>query len=122
MTKRTWMIEKRESLGLSREQAAKLCNPRSKRTFELVYNGQVSEKLIAMLEDDDTCVTHPSIVKRIRKAYGLTKDQAELLLPENYRPSSPNYDPDKYKIMEMPLDVFRAFRVEPKFRGGRTYE
>ena len=67
MTKRTWMIEKRESLGLSREQAAKLCNPRNKRTFELVHNGQVSERLIAMLENDDTCVTHPNIVKRIAK-------------------------------------------------------
>lgn len=96
MVKRTWMIEKRESLGLSREQAAKLCNPRDKRTFELVYNGQVSEKLIAMLENDDTCVTHPSIVKRIAKVYGMSKDERLQLLPENHRPG-PNYNPDRYK-------------------------
>ena len=107
--RREWMIAKRESMGLSREEMAWKCNPKD-------CNGQVSETLVGWLEDDDSCVTHPNIVKRIRKAYGLTKDQAELLLPENYRPSSPNYDPDKYKIMEAPLEIFRALK------GGYVHE
>lgn len=106
MTKRTWMIEKRESLGLSREQMAKLCNPRDERTFKPVFFGQVSEKLIEMLEEDDTGVTHPSIVKRIAKAYGMNKDERTQLLPENYRPG-PNYDPDKHKLGGDPTLMFR---------------
>ena len=96
MIARNWMIAKRESLGLSREQAAKLCNPRNKQTGEYLHPGQVSDKLIEMLEDDDSCVTHPSIVKRIAKVYGMSKDERLQLLPENHRPG-PNYDPDRYK-------------------------
>ena len=53
MTKRTWMIEKRESLCLSREQAAEKCNPRNRQTGEYLHPGQVSDKLIEMLEEDD---------------------------------------------------------------------
>lgn len=89
MTKRKWLIEKRESKGLSREQAAKLCN----RGGE---NGKVSEKLVTMLEMDDTCVTHPNIVKRIAKVYGLDRKERTQLLPPNHRPG-PDYDPDRYK-------------------------
>ena len=96
MTKRTWMIEKRESLGLSREQAADKCNPRNKQTGEYLHPGQVSDKLIEMLEEDDTCVTHPSIVKRIAKVYGMNKEERTQLLPENHRPG-PEYNPDRYK-------------------------
>jgi hypothetical protein len=96
MKQRTWMIEKRESMGLSREQMAERCNPRNKQTGAYLHPGQVSEKLIEMLEEDDTCVTHPSIVKRIAKVYGMSKDERLTLLPENHRPG-PNYDPDRYK-------------------------
>lgn len=97
MTKRTWMIEKRESMGLSREQAAKLCNPRDKRTHEYLHNGQVSARLIEILEQDDTRVTHPDIAARICNVYGIRKKALKLsLIPLNYRPG-PDYNPDRYK-------------------------
>ena len=113
--RREWMIEKRESMGLSREEMSWKCNPKG-------CNGRVSELLIERLEEDDSCVTHPNLVKRIRKAYGLTKDQAELLLPENHRPSSPNYDPDRYKLADATTEVFRAFMVATRDGKGHTYE
>ena len=96
MTKRTWMIEKRESLGLSREQMAEKCNPRNRQTGEYLHPGQVSDNLIEMLEEDDICVTPPGIVKRIAKVYGMSKDERTQLLPFNYRPG-PEYNPDRYK-------------------------
>lgn len=113
--RREWMIAKRESMGLSREEMSWKCNPKG-------CNGQASELLIERLEEDDSCVTHPNLVKRIRKAYGLTKDQAELLLPENHRPSSPNYDPDRYKLADATTEVFRAFMTSPIRKGARTYD
>ena len=90
MVKRKWLIEKRESNDLSREGMARLCN-KGKGCI-----GMVSEKLIEMLELDDTCVTHPNLAARIAKAYGLGKKQTLQLLPLNHRPG-PDYDPDRYK-------------------------
>lgn len=57
----------------------------------------VSEELYKRIEDGD--VTHPNIVKRIQEVFKITDEQAEELLPENYRPSSPKYDPDRYKAI-----------------------
>ena len=55
----------------------------------------ISEDLYKMVEAGE--VTHKNIVKRIQKVFKLSDEQAEELLPENYRPSSPKYDPDLYK-------------------------
>lgn len=108
--KRDYMIAKRESLGLSREQIAKRCNPRG-------CNGRVSEKLLETLEEDDTHVTHPSLAERIADAYHIKRKAHRLsLIPPNYRPG-PDYDPDKYRFSESPIEVFKAFRVVPY--GGR---
>lgn len=41
-------------------------------------------------------VTHPRIIRRISSKLRLTANQAESLMPDNYRPSSKNYEPDKY--------------------------
>lgn len=81
--KRDYMIAFRESKHLTIERMAKKCN--------------TTVRIIRMLEDDENEVTHPEIVKDIAKAYKLTKKQAEMMLPKNYRPSSPEYDPDKYR-------------------------
>lgn len=90
MTKRTWMIKKRERLKLSRAEMAVWCSPYG-------CNGTISERLIGMLEDDAASVTHPNLARRIADVYGLTDKQYIGLLPENYRPG-PNYDPDRYVI------------------------
>ena len=57
----------------------------------------ISEELYKRIEGGD--VTHPNIVKRIQEVFKLTDEQAEELLPENHRPSSPKYDPDRYKAI-----------------------
>ena len=41
-------------------------------------------------------VTHPNIVKKLKKLYSLTELEAEELLPENRRKHGDCYDPDKY--------------------------
>lgn len=88
MTPREYMLERRSSLRMSRENmASKL---------------KISPKLLAMLEEDEACVAHPLIVDRVAKAYKLTKDQRIMMLPENHRPG-PHYDPDRYKF---PVDNF----------------
>ena len=108
--RREWMIKKRESMGLSRKQMAKRCNPKN-------CNGHVSEKLLEMLEEDDTNVTSPALVERIAEQYHIRKKEQKLgLIPKNYRPG-PDYDPDRYKFAESPIEVFKAFRVVPY--GGR---
>ena len=101
---RDYMIAHRESLQLSVDRmAAKL---------------QISPHLLSMLEDDETCVTHPEIVKRIAKAYKLTKQQRTMMLPPNYRPC-PDYDPDRYKLDIEGRDILRRFDFE---RKGVTYK
>lgn len=56
----------------------------------------VSEGLLGNIEDG--WVTHPNIVERIQREYGLTDIEAEELLPENRRPSSPNYEPCRFVV------------------------
>ena len=81
--KRQYMINYREKHNLTRQDMAKKC--------------ETSTAIIAMLEDCDQEVTHPKIAKRIGKQYHLKKKQTESLMPEHYRDSSPNYDPDLYR-------------------------
>ncbi len=41
-------------------------------------------------------VTHPNFVEKIKAGYRLTDEEAEMLLPECRRPSSPKYDPNHF--------------------------
>lgn len=84
MTARSYMIEYREKNGLSLKDMAKRC--------------RTSTNLLDLLESSDQDVTRPKIAKRVSKAYKLTKKQAEGLIPENYRKSSPFYNPNLYKM------------------------
>lgn len=84
--RREYMIQFREKNGIDLMHMAKKC--------------KISRTLLEMLEASDQEVTHPKIAERVSKAYKLNKEQAEGLLPENYRKSSPNYDPSLYKRYE----------------------
>ena len=88
MQPREYMIEFRRQRGISRELMAKKLS--------------ISPKLLEMLEENDQEVSHPNIVKRVAKAYRLTKTQRIGMLPPNHRPG-PGYDPDKY---ETPSNLF----------------
>lgn len=81
--KREYTIEYRKALQIDIQAMAKKC--------------KISKGLLEMLEGCDQEVTHPNIAKRVSRAYKLTKQQAEGLMPEHYRKSSPNYNPDLYK-------------------------
>lgn len=104
MTVREKMIDIRTRNGLSLTQLSKACG--------------VSELLLGMVEGGN--VTHPLIVSKIQKAYGLSDEEAEELMPENHRKSSDNYEPDKYvvhlgdgsKIVCRPIenDIMRQIR------------
>lgn len=83
MAARTYMHEYRERNGITLEEMAQKC--------------RISKNLLSMLESCDSDVTHPKIAERIGEAYELTAEQIEKLMPENYRKSSPNYDPDRYR-------------------------
>lgn len=72
---------------------------------------KISPLLLDWLEQDDKTVTHPKIVERIAKAYGLTEEQRVGMLPENYRPG-PGYDPDRYAL---PEEVLSNFTVMPAY-------
>lgn len=72
---------------------------------------KISPLLLDWLEQDDKTVTHPKIVERIAKAYGLTEEQRVNMLPENYRPG-PGYDPDRYAL---PEEVLSNFTVMPAY-------
>lgn len=82
MDVREKMRKWREEFGITLEMISKRCG--------------VSVHLLGMVEDGE--VTHPDLVKKIQDAYGLTDLESEELMPENHRPHSPNYDPDKYVI------------------------
>ena len=58
---------------------------------------RISKMLLRWLESNDMEVTHPNIAQRIADAYELTYEQYEGLMPEHYRPTSPNYNPNLYK-------------------------
>lgn len=97
MAAREYMIAFRREHDVSIQAMAKICD--------------VSQTLLGMLEADDQQVTHPMLAAKIGKKYRLTKAQIEGMLPENYRKSSPNYNPDKYK------DGGMVWRTE---KGGAT--
>ena len=83
---RAFMIEFRKMRDVSLNVMAKAC--------------ECSSGLLRMLEEDRNSVTHPRIARRIAKAYKMTAEQAENLLPINYRPHGGDYDPDRYKTDE----------------------
>lgn len=94
---RYYLMRGRQAYGLSiAEMARKL---------------KISPLLLDWLEQDDKTVTHPKIVERIAKAYGLTEEQRVGMLPKNYRPG-PDYDPDRYAL---PEEVLSNFTVMPAY-------
>lgn len=84
MAAREYMIEFRQRMGVDMRSMARAC--------------KVSQTLLAMRESNDKEVTHPVIAERVGKKYKLTKEQIEGMKPENYRKSSPNYDPNRYRM------------------------
>lgn len=64
-------------------------------------NCGVSVEILNLVEQGG--ITHPKLVNKIRKVYKLTEREAEELMPENYRKSSSKYDPDLYKVNEVPF-------------------
>lgn len=50
--------------------------------------------LLDMIKEGE--VTHPNIARRIGLYFGLSDEETEELMPEIHRPSSPNYEPDKF--------------------------
>lgn len=54
----------------------------------------VSKGIISMVEAGE--VTHPNIVAKLQKFYDLSDIEAEELLPEVRRKSSPRYDPTHF--------------------------
>lgn len=80
MDARSKMIEYREKRKLSFYDLSDKCG--------------VSAGLISMIERGH--VTHPNIVKKLKKLYSLTDIEAEELLPENRRKHGNDYDPDRY--------------------------
>lgn len=96
MAKRDYMFMYRLRHNLSVEDMAIKC--------------KTTQRIIRKLEDCDQEITHPKIAKRVGKAYELTKEQTEGMMPEIHRKSSPNYNPDKYKHddpVERRLPTFR---------------
>lgn len=90
--RREYMIEFREKQGLNIQSMAKKC--------------KISRTLLLMLEGSDQEVTHPNIAARVARAYKMTKQQKESLIPEHYRESSPNYEPDKYRRDDLDYSDF----------------
>lgn len=84
MTTREKMIDWRNKSGITIKQ--------------LSLNTGVSQTLLGMVEAGH--VTHPLIVKKIKRAYRLTDLEAEELLPKCRRKHGSNYDPDMYKPLE----------------------
>lgn len=80
MTVREKMVAKRTGWGLTRKNLADEIG--------------ISQDLLGMVENGD--VTHPNIVEKIKEAYELEDEEAELLLPINRRPNGGKYDPDQY--------------------------
>ena len=96
--RREYMIEFRKQQGLDIQSMVKKC--------------KTSKTLLLMLENSDQEVTHPNIAARVAKAYKMNKEQKESLMPEHYRKSSPNYDPDKYRRDDL---EYRDFAVTTRW-------
>jgi len=82
----------------TREKMIKWRNDMNVTIKQLSENSGVSQTLLSMVEAG--AVTHPLIVEKIRKAYGLTELEAEELMPKHHRLHGGAYEPDKFK----PLD------------------
>lgn len=95
---------------IARHQKAERLNDR-----DMAYKLHIGEVLLRMIKKGE--VTHPNIVKRIQKYFKLTDLEVEVLLPENRRPHSEKYDPDKY--VTNPL---RAPIVNRKTADDKAYE
>lgn len=54
----------------------------------------IGETLYSIIEHGGN--THPNIANKIGRLFDLTELQTEELMPENRRPHSPKYDPEKY--------------------------
>lgn len=80
---RQYMIRNRERRGLT--------------ILEMAVKCSTAAHILTRLESCDQEITHPKIAARVGKAYRLTKKQTEGLMPEHYRPSSPNYDPNLHR-------------------------
>ena len=63
----------------------------------------MSEVLFKMVKNGE--VTHPNIARRIQKVFGLTDLEAEELMPENRRPHSPKYEPDKFVVKDQKVQL-----------------
>lgn len=79
---RDYMIAFRKKNVMTLRHMAKVC--------------QCSETLLSMLEESESNVTHPSIAKRISRAYCMSDEQYLDLIPRNYRPNDLNYDPEMF--------------------------
>lgn len=97
---RTFMIQFREKNQIDILSMAKKC--------------KISLTLLELLEESDEDVTHPKIAQRIGKAYKLDKKQIEGLMPEHYRKSSPNYNPNLYKQDDKYEYGYQAFEIARK--------
>lgn len=97
MTPRQYLIDRRMALGVELPDMARKLN--------------ISPLLLGWLEENDKIVTHPKIVQRIAKAYGLTEEQRVSLLPANHRPG-PDYDPGRYA---MPDDMLHSVTMIPGY-------
>lgn len=80
MTVREKIVKVREENGWTIKDAADAC--------------RISQGLMRMIEEGE--VTHPKIVRRIRRLYDLTELEAEELMPECRRVNGPKYEPDRY--------------------------
>lgn len=77
----------------------KMINYRKENNLSLIslsLASGVSVHLLELVENGN--VTHPSIAEKIRKAYKLTRKDAEDLMPKNQRKSSDEFEPDKYRL------------------------
>ena len=80
MNKRQFLIDARERLHMSTEQAA----------------GQIkiSYQLLSWLENDSAVITHPNIARRITSYYKLGEDEFNSMVAEIHR--------GKYKVRRRP--------------------
>lgn len=82
-----------------REKMIKWREDRNLPLSVISKNCGVSSAVLGVVERGG--VTHPNFVKKIQELYKLTDDEADQLMPECHRKSSPNYDPEQYKVHEV---------------------
>lgn len=68
---RKWMINKREALGVSQQEMARLC--------------ECSAYLIDLLESGDNDITHPHIAARIAHEYKMTVKEYNQLVHSSHQ-------------------------------------